>query len=84
MDKIGLMSCDGSRSYSIDSPKELIRPKDLCLSKDQKNLLVTNDMGSTIYVYEIEKDGYVGEETDVSDNDGKQSIEEIDNTKADA
>lgn len=83
MDKIGLMSCDGSRSYSIDSPKELIRPKGLCLSKDQKNLLVTNDMGSTIYVYEIEKDGYV-EEADVSDNNGEQSIEEIDNTKADA
>ncbi|CAG2241457.1 unnamed protein product [Mytilus edulis] len=83
-DMICLISCDGLRSQAINVEEELVRPRGLCLSKDQKNLLVTNDMGSKINVYEIEKDGYLGEETDVRDNDDEQSIEEIVNTKAEA
>lgn len=81
-DKIGLMSCDGSKSYAFDVQEELIRPMGLCLSKDQKYLLVTNDMGSTIYVYEIEKDGYLGVEADVSENVGAQLIGEMEKINA--
>ncbi|CAG2253787.1 unnamed protein product [Mytilus edulis] len=63
-DKIGVMSFDGSRSYAFEVQEELTRPAGLCLSKDQKNLLVTKDMGKTIYMYEIEKDGDLEVEAD--------------------
>ncbi|XP_071162434.1 tripartite motif-containing protein 2-like [Mytilus edulis] len=63
-DTIGVMSFDGSRSYAFEVQEELIRPAGLCLSKDQKNLLVTKDMGKTIYMYEIEKDGDLEVEAD--------------------
>ncbi|XP_063413095.1 uncharacterized protein LOC134695654 [Mytilus trossulus] len=81
-DKIGLMSCDGSKSYTFDVQEELIRPMGLCLSKDQKYLLVTNDMGSTIYVYEIENEGYLEVEADASENVGAQLIGEMEKIKA--